>query len=41
MESERIFGTIMKGTAKKLVFVLLGIVVVIIVGYFVWTGFKV
>ncbi len=31
----------MKGTAKKLVFVLLGIVVVIIVGYFVWTGFKV
>ena len=31
----------MKGTAKKLLFVLLGIVVVIIVGYFVWTGFKV
>ena len=31
----------MKGTAIKLVFVLLGIVVVIIVGYFVWTGFKV
>lgn len=31
----------MKGTAKKLVFVLLGIVVVIVVGYFVWTGFKV
>lgn len=31
----------MKGTAKKLLFVLLGIVVMIIVGYFVWTGFKV
>lgn len=28
-------------TAKRIGFVLLGIVVVIIVGYFVWTGFKV
>ena len=28
-------------TTKKLGFVLLGIIVVIIVGYFVWTGFKV
>lgn len=31
----------MKKTAKRLGFVLLGVVVVIIVGYFVWTGFKV
>lgn len=31
----------MKGTLKRVGFVLLGIVVVIIVGYFVWTGFKV
>lgn len=31
----------MKNTLKRVGFVLLGIVVVIIVGYFVWTGFKV
>ena len=31
----------MKKTAKRLGFVLLGVVVTIIVGYFVWTGFKV
>lgn len=31
----------MKKTAKRLGFVLLGVIVVIIVGYFVWTGFKV
>ena len=28
-------------TAKRIGFVLLGIVVAVIVGYFVWTGFKV
>lgn len=31
----------MKKTAKRICFVLLGIVVAIVVGYFVWTGFKV
>lgn len=31
----------MKKTAKRIGFVLLGIVVAIVVGYFVWTGFKV
>ena len=31
----------MKNTLKIIGFVLLGVVVVIIVGYFVWTGFKV
>ncbi|GEM_PF-1998257 len=31
----------MKNTLKRIGFVLLGVVVVIIVGYFVWTGFKV
>lgn len=41
MESKRLHGTYMKNTLKRIGFVLLGVVVVIIVGYFVWTGFKV
>lgn len=31
----------MKNTLKRIGFVLLGVVVAIVVGYFVWTGFKV
>lgn len=41
VESERIYGTSMKKTAKRIGFVLLGIVLAIVVGYFVWSGFKV